>query len=185
MSQFLTCVKSYTVFFLLMMILIHLVPKDGYRKYIQFFMGMLLVFAFLSPVLTLLFDSEEFLDLVEFETFQEQLEELEKDTNRIEFVQQDYYEEQCKKMTQQEIEQVALAFDYEMLESEITFDEEGDIETITLVVREQAEGITIKEVRIGTEQEITNKNCIELQEALQTYYQLDEGAVVVSLEKDS
>lgn len=128
MTQFLTCVKSYTVLFLLMMLLIQLVPKENYRKYIQVFMGMLLVFALLSPVIKFLFDSEEFYELVEYETFQEQLEELKKDTNRVEFLQQDYYEE------------------------------EGENDRITSVVKEKEEEmIKIEPVSIGTEGEKTGE----------------------------
>lgn len=128
MTQFLTCVKSYTVLFLLMMMLIQLVPKENYRKYIQVFMGMLLVFALLSPVIKFLFDSEEFYELVEYETFQEQLEELKKDTNRVEFLQQDYYEE------------------------------EGENDRITSVVKEKEEEmIKIEPVSIGTEGEKTGE----------------------------
>lgn len=128
MTQFLTCVKSYTVLFLLMMLLIQLVPKENYRKYIQVFMGMLLVFALLSPVIKFLFDSEEFYELVEYETFQEQLEELKKDTNRVEFLQQDYYEE------------------------------EGENNRITSVVKEKEEEmIKIEPVSIGTEGEKTGE----------------------------
>ncbi|MGN0353026.1 MAG: stage III sporulation protein AF [Roseburia sp.] len=183
MTQFLACVKSYTVFFLLMMLLIQLIPKESYRKYIQFFMGMLLVFAFLSPVITLLFDSGEFFELVEYETFQEQLEELEKDTDRIEFLQQDYYEEQCKKIIERELEQIALSYDYEIEETELSYTDEGKINKITLVVKEKDETtIEIAKVSIGIEEKRTEEleeDCSTLLKSICDYYQIEEEEVEI------
>ena len=177
MAQFLTGVKSYTVFFLLMMILLHLVPREAYRKYIHFFMGMLLVLAFLSPVLTLLFDSGEFLDMVEYETFQEQLEELQKDTDRIEFLQQDYYEAQCREMTERELEQMALLYDYEMQETDISFTEDNEIEEITMIVHKKEDEISVKKIQIG-ESEVC-ENAGDLEKSIREYYGLEEEAVQV------
>lgn len=182
MSKFLIGVKSYTVFFLLIMVLLHLVPKEGYRKYIQFFMEMLLVFVFLSPVVAFLFDSDEFLELVEDEMIQEQMEELEKDTHRIEFLQQDYYVEQCKKMIEREVEQITQEFGYEIIDNQIFFDAEDKLEKITLRIQKQENDITIRKIQIGREEKVVEQDCEELREILQTYYQLEEDSVSVSLE---
>lgn len=177
MAQFLTSVKSYIVFFLLMMILLHLVPREAYRKYIQFFMGMLLVLAFLSPVLSLLFDSGEFLDMVEYEAFQEQLEELQKDTDRIEFLQQDYYKTQCREMTERELAQIVQVYDYELQETEISFSAENEINEIIIVVNKKKEDSLVENIQIGKSE--NGEEAADLEKSIREYYGLEEGTVQV------
>jgi len=43
--------KNYYVFMLILMVFSYLVPKDEYKKYIQFFIGIFVVVLLLKPVL--------------------------------------------------------------------------------------------------------------------------------------
>lgn len=68
--------KNYYVFMLILMVLSYLVPKEDYKNYIQFFIGIFVVALFLKPVL-------EFFSLKEptrifdvFESFNQKFENL-------------------------------------------------------------------------------------------------------------
>lgn len=43
--------KKYYVFMLILLVLTYLVPKETYKKYMQFFIGIFIVVLFLKPIL--------------------------------------------------------------------------------------------------------------------------------------
>lgn len=71
--------KKYYVFMLLLMVFSYLVPKESYKKYIQFFIGIFMVVLFLKPMLVLftIQKPEQIYKL--FEPFNHKIESLEVD----------------------------------------------------------------------------------------------------------
>lgn len=68
--------KNYYVFMLILMVFSYLVPRDDYKKYIQFFIGVFVVVLLLKPVLTIFtMDNPEFIREV-FEPFNQQMNQL-------------------------------------------------------------------------------------------------------------
>lgn len=68
--------KNYYVFMLILLVLSYLVPKEEYKKYLQFFIGVFVVVLFLKPVLEL-FTMDNPMRIYEvFEPFNRQMEEL-------------------------------------------------------------------------------------------------------------
>jgi len=68
--------KNYYVFMLILLVLSYLVPKEAYKKYLQFFIGIFIVVLFLKPVLEL-FTMDNPMRIYEvFEPFNRQMEEL-------------------------------------------------------------------------------------------------------------
>ena len=68
--------KNYYIFMLILMIFSYLVPREEYKKYIQFFIGIFVVVMFLEPVLAFftIDDPERIYEI--FESFNEQIKEL-------------------------------------------------------------------------------------------------------------
>lgn len=68
--------KNYYIFMLILMMFSYLVPKEEYKKYIQFFIGIFVVVLFLKPVLAF-FTMDNPTRIYEvFESFNEQVKEL-------------------------------------------------------------------------------------------------------------
>ena len=68
--------KNYYVFMLILLVLSYLVPKEAYKKYLQFFIGIFIVVLFLKPVLEF-FTMDDPMRIYEvFEPFNRQMEEL-------------------------------------------------------------------------------------------------------------
>ena len=68
--------KNYYVFMLILLVLSYLVPKEAYKKYLQFFIGIFVVVLFLKPVLEF-FTIDDPMRIYEvFEPFNRQMEEL-------------------------------------------------------------------------------------------------------------
>jgi stage III sporulation protein AF len=71
--------KNYYVFMLILMVFSYLVPKEEYKAYMQFFIGVFMVVLFLKPVLEFFStDNPDFVYEI-FENFNLQLEQYEVD----------------------------------------------------------------------------------------------------------
>jgi stage III sporulation protein AF len=71
-------VKNYFIFLLLLQIIAYLVPKDSYKKYVQFFTGVLMAVVLLRPVLSWMEQKSELSEYIQWDALMEQIEELEK-----------------------------------------------------------------------------------------------------------
>lgn len=68
--------KNYYVFMLILTVFSYLVPRDDYKKYIQFFIGIFVVVLLLKPVLTFfMMDDPNLLQEV-FEPFNQQINQM-------------------------------------------------------------------------------------------------------------
>ena len=68
--------KNYYVFMLVLMVISYLVPKEGYKIYIQFFIGVFFVVLLLKPVLTV-FALDDYSEVYRmFEAYRIQVEGL-------------------------------------------------------------------------------------------------------------
>ena len=69
--------KKFYIFMLILMVLSYLVPKEEYKKYIQFFIGIFVVVLLLKPVLEFFTVDNPTRIYEMFESFNEQMNELE------------------------------------------------------------------------------------------------------------
>ena len=68
--------KNYYIFMLILLVFSYLVPKEEYKNYMQFFIGIFVVVLFLKPVLELFtIDNPERIYEV-FDSFNEKIEQL-------------------------------------------------------------------------------------------------------------
>ena len=68
--------KEYYVFLLILMVLSYLVPKEEYKVYIQFFVGVFMIVFLLEPILTLLTMDQPTLIYEVFEKINEGISEV-------------------------------------------------------------------------------------------------------------
>ena len=75
MDAILELVKNYFILALLLMVLSYLAPKEEYKRYFQYFIGIWLCVLLLRPVIALFADGEE-LAYYNMEELQEQLMDI-------------------------------------------------------------------------------------------------------------
>ncbi len=68
--------KNYYVFMLILMVMSYLVPKEEYKVYIQFFIGIFMVVLLLEPVLEFLTMNEPALIYEVFDELNKRIEEV-------------------------------------------------------------------------------------------------------------
>lgn len=171
-------IKGLFVLFVLLELLVYLVPGESYRKYLHFFAEVIMTFAFLSPILSLFWDSENFLEQVHYESFVEGLNELSRDTAKIEFAQNDYYIKKYELAIAEDVRQIAEGEGYEAADVTVHLSEDYTMEKISLTVKKlQESDIFVAPVEVG--EKSGEKDCEKLRSKLANYYQMKEEAIVI------
>lgn len=89
MESILELLKSYFALALVLLVFSYLMPKEDYRKYMQFFVGIFLAVIILRPVAEWILDEDA--SMVHFEELQQQLEDIEYDLEEGENMYEIYF----------------------------------------------------------------------------------------------
>ena len=102
-----TWVKNIVCFYIFMNIIIHLLPKDSYRKYVRFFSGMLLMILVATPVLSVLGQEEVLMQKISQAGFFQELDNIKLDTAHLEQTQKKAYLQEYERAIEMDIERIA------------------------------------------------------------------------------
>ncbi|MDD6305458.1 MAG: stage III sporulation protein AF [Clostridiales bacterium] len=186
MTEMVSFTRSFLALFIIVMLLLQLLPGEGMKKYIRFFSRLILSLGFLYPVLSFFYDSDAFLEKIEYETFTANISEISKDMSRLEFVQNDYYLEKYKTAVEQDVGRVAEnyveSYGLKVGEVKVKLSENYVIQEMEVTLKEEKEGeIEIESVLIEEgKKQGKNVICEKLKEELEEYYQLDGTEAYVS-----
>ncbi|MCI5740757.1 MAG: stage III sporulation protein AF [Lachnospiraceae bacterium] len=93
MQTIMTWIKTFLILYFFLTMILYLVPKDAYQKYIRFAVKMILLVVLFLPLLNKLSSEEYFFQLVEkLEGFQQEKNET-LEIERLEKLQSAYVEE--------------------------------------------------------------------------------------------
>lgn len=84
MSDLIEWVRSVLLLYFLMMIILYLAAGETYKKYIRFFMGLVLILSLLTPILSWTGHLETLQNGIAYETFWQGMEEARLDFSRLE-----------------------------------------------------------------------------------------------------
>ncbi len=173
-------IRGLFILFVLLGLFMYIVPGENYKKYIRFFSGVIMLVAFLSPLLSLFWDGGDFFEQIQYEAFVEGLEELSRDNARIEFAQNEYYRKKYELAIAEDVRQIAAGAGYETTEVEVHLADDYTMQGISLTVKKSMEGdIFVAPVEIGSDAGGIDKGLAQLREKLAGYYQMEEEAVTV------
>lgn len=177
-------VKGFLVLFVILTLLLYLPPGKSYQKYIRFFTELILTIGLLSPVLSVVFDSEEFLALIAYEEFAGNLSEVSKDMQRVEYMHKDYYRKEYEKAIGEDVklmaEPVAEKYGFTVREAAVHMTKEYAIDEITLwIVNQGEERIMIDEITLSDGGNRTELGTVyeSIAQEVANYYQVEFQAV--------
>ena len=160
MQTLIDWIRSILILYFLMMIVLYFAAGESYKKFIRFFMGMVLALTVLRPVLAVFGKEEALQEKITYEAFHQSMEEARFDFGQMEEAENEVYRRQYERG----LEEQFLADAKEKL---------LDIERITVSLDSnyELEQVTIREGLYGDG------------EALKSYlievYGLKEGQVLV------
>lgn len=175
-------IKGFLALFVLMTLLIYLVPGESFKKYIRFFSEIILALGFLSPVLSFICDSDEFLQMIEYEEFAESLNEISRDTQKLEFLQNDYYIGEYEQAIGEDVSRIAEQYAFTVRDVDVHLTEEYTIDSIYLSITNREEGeIVIGKIGAKEEADGAGKEYIYagLKKELSEYYQMEEAKIEI------
>lgn len=76
MGTVLSFIKTYFLLSFIMLIISYLSPKETYRKYFQFFVGILMAIVLFKPILTWDYSPEKIKHDLEWDTLNEQIQDI-------------------------------------------------------------------------------------------------------------
>lgn len=176
--------RGFIVLFVLLTLLLYLPPGKSYQKYIRFFAELIMTLGILSPVLTVVCDSEEFLKLVEYEEFSENLSELSRDAERIAYINNDYYLEEYENVIEADVGRIAEQYGFSVQDAEVHMTEDYAIDEMQLWITDQGgDNIVIGEILLedGNEEEPEEEHAVYagLERELSEYYQLEPSRIKI------
>lgn len=175
-------IRGFIALFLLLTVLLHLSPGKNYQKYIRFFAELILTIALLTPLLSIVCDSGEFLKLVNYEEFAEELGEMSNDMQQMEYLYGDYHKAAYEEAIAEDVKRIAETHAFSVQEVSVQLSEEYTVEHIALRVTEKREE-QIVVGRVVLERTTGEENgtflCMELRQELMEFYQLDETKIEI------
>lgn len=187
MNTVVTYVRSFMALFLVVMVLRQMIAGEGQKKYIYFFSELILALGFLYPVLSVLCDSDTFLQMIRYEEFAETLSEASRNVGRVDFLQETHYREQYEKAAELDVQQTAermlAAYGLQVSAVDVQLSEQYEIKQMALTVCRAPEESAVPEIFIGEEKKQGQDALLRhAAEELCTYYHLPTEAVTVRCE---
>lgn len=97
--------KNIAFFTVLMTAVTHILPETDYRKYVRFYMGLLLVILLAAPVFRLFGSKNELEQLYQGSVYQKQMQEIEDSASFLEEIEaEDYLEPLMEDMENEDSE---------------------------------------------------------------------------------
>lgn len=183
--------RGFVVLFVLLVLLTHLTPKSGYQKYVRFFAELILTIGIVSPVLSVFFDDEKFLEQIAYEEFTGNLEEITKDMGRMEYMHKDYYIEEYEKAIAVDVARMAEDYGFAVGEVKVQLSGEYTVEAIRLLLSDGGEERVVIEPIVIGEAEVESRGgetevlYAHLVRELMEYYRMEESQIQIVKEKTS
>lgn len=91
MQTLIDWIRSVLILYFLMMIMLYFTAGESYKKFIRFFMGLVLALTLLSPVLKLFGKEEALFEGIAYESFWQSMEEAQLDFGHLEETEASVY----------------------------------------------------------------------------------------------
>lgn len=171
-------VRNLAFYFIFLSAIMNFLPGGEEKKYIRFFMGMLLILTLLRPILQFSGLGTELEGQVLEDSLGEAFEEVMRETGRQGMAGRDYVKEACRREVEAQLEQLMDHYGYEIMNSEVSFfdGELLELQNISLELKMTEKKINSGEMTSVAEPEEFIKN--ELEEV----YNIPGGNINISIQ---
>ena len=174
-------IRGFLALIILMTVLLHLPSGKNYQKYIRFFAELIMTLALLSPILRIFYDSEEFLEMVAYEAFVEELEMVSMDMEQVEYLHSDYHRESYEEAIAMDVRRIVEEYPLEVEAVKVNLSEDYYVERICLQLTDA--GQEMIEVGRITLQEANEERetaaVVQLRQELMDLYELEDSQIEI------
>ncbi len=185
MEAVLEWMKGIVILFVVLAALLYLLPNQRYKRYVQFFLELVVVIAVISPVSRVIYASEDFEEKIRYSQFWMEMENLQKDMGKMEFVQSDYYRQEYEAAIGEDIRQMAEGDKFEICQVDAKLSETYELEEVALVVQERKEGGDIRVEEIGSAEQLVKSaeqeaEAQRIRRRLKDFYHLEDSNIIIT-----
>ncbi|HAU84267.1 MAG TPA: hypothetical protein DCW90_01770 [Lachnospiraceae bacterium] len=199
-------VRNILTYYIILSVLMAMIGKSSYKKYIEMFSGLVMIIIILNPLIKL-FGAQDALDMNLQKNQLYEVTQAESDDIMVaELKQQDAVLKQYKDTIAKQIDTVMKNYDFSATDVEVTIDDDTDSETFGQVktisvfcqkgTEEESEEasaideIAIPEIKIGTKKKIEKKvtDTLETKDAMleiANMYGIEASQIQIQVEEDS
>lgn len=184
MQSILDWMKGIVILFVVLSALIHLVPKEQYKKYVRFFAELVLLIAVIAPVSKVVFRSRDLDELIHFSQFWQEMENQKKDMEKLEFTGEDAYRKEYEKAIGADITQMAEDKGYPVKSVLVTLNNAYELTQVDLTIGEKQKEDQVLVERISLYPSTDNTvspQMEELQKTICDFYRLEEKQLVIRM----
>ena len=95
-------IRSILILYFLMMIILYFTAGESYKKFIRFFMGLVLALTILRPALSLLGKEDALRERITYESFRQSMEEAQFDFGQMEETETEGYRRQYERVLEEQ-----------------------------------------------------------------------------------
>ncbi len=182
MSYIFAWVKNLVCFYLLLTVVLNLLPKKNYQKYVRFFSGMLLTILVTSPILSLMGNEELLREKISQAGLFQELNNLKLDTAHLEDTQKERYLQEYERALEMDVSHIAEQKELTVSEVKVCLSQDYQVESIELrAAFQEDESIFVQKASFADQiQEYPRVQ--ELKQELMDFYRLKETQVIIEIE---
>lgn len=124
MQTFVDWLRSVLVLYFLMMLVLYFAAGDSYKKFIRFFMGLVIALTLLSPLLRLLGKTDALRDGISYERFRQETAQAQLDTSYLEEKEMRLYRSHYEQALETQFLQAAEEKQLGIAAVQVTLDED-------------------------------------------------------------
>lgn len=132
MQTLIDWIRSVLILYFLMMIMLYFTAGESYKKFIRFFMGLVLALTLLSPLMKLFGKEEALLEGIAYESFWQSLEEAQMDFGHWEETEASVYRSHYERALEEQFLSDAKERQLEIKDISVSLSESYEIEQVKI-----------------------------------------------------
>lgn len=181
MSYIYDWVKNLVCFYLLITVVLHLLPKKSYRKYVHFFSGILLTILVASPILSLIGDEEALRKKINQEEFFQGMDNIKMDTEYLEMTQKERYIREYERAVGMDVSRMAEEKQLVAEDVEVNLTDEYQVQFIDMTVKFSKEDSVFVQKAVYANDSEEYPMVYEFRQDLMDFYRLDENQIRITI----
>lgn len=137
-------IRSILILYFLMMIILYFTAGESYKKFIRFFMGLVLALTILRPMLSLLGKEEALREGITYESFRQNMEEAQFDFGQMEETENEVYRRQYERALEEQFLEDARDQLLDIENISVSLNGKYELEQVTIRERLTGDGETLQ-----------------------------------------
>lgn len=185
MSGIYTWVRNIACYLVVFNVILHIVPNEGFKRYVRFIGGILLVILVMAPLANLTNLSESFDQALRIEGLKEELDNVKTAREGLDGLKSDKIEKAFSDEIKRQIEQIVIQHDYYPVSATMEYEKEGEsimgINSADLVISKKKTKIDIHVGQAAKGDGKENEAVKSIKKEIEEVYQIPVGHINIDV----